>query len=53
LLIEQSKIVWSDLPVLIYRFGVDRPGSTTRLHNYFPTANGGAYWSIPFVWVEA
>jgi peptide/nickel transport system substrate-binding protein len=53
LLIEQSKIVWSDLPVLIYRFGVDRPGSTVRLHNYFPTANGGPYWSIPFVWVEA
>jgi peptide/nickel transport system substrate-binding protein len=53
LLIEQSKIVWSDLPVLIYRFGVDRPGSSVRLHNFFPTANGGAYWSIPFVWVEA
>ena len=30
LLIEQSKIVWNDLPVLIYRFGVERPGSRLR-----------------------
>ncbi len=53
LLIEQSNIVWNDLPVLIYRFGVERPGYTDRLHNYFPTGNGGPYWSLPFVWVEA
>jgi len=53
LLIEQSKIVWNDLPVLIYRFGVERPGSSVRLHNFFPTGNGGVYWSLPFVWVEA
>jgi peptide/nickel transport system substrate-binding protein len=53
LLIEQSKIVWNDLPVLIYRFGVERPGFSVRLHNFFPTGNGGVYWSLPFVWVEA
>ena len=53
LLIEQSQIVWNDLPVLIYRFGVERPGFSTRLHNFFPTGNGGVYWSLPFVWVEA
>src|SRR5215212_8345153 len=53
LLIEQSQIVWNDLPVLIYRFGVERPGFSVRLHNFFPTGNGGVYWSLPFVWVEA
>jgi peptide/nickel transport system substrate-binding protein len=53
LLIEQSNIVWNDLPVLIYRFGVERPGFTDRLHNFFPTGNGGVYWSIPFVWIDA
>ena len=51
LLIEQSNIVWNDLPVLIYRFGVNRPGYTERLRNYFPTGNGGPYWSLPYVWV--
>jgi peptide/nickel transport system substrate-binding protein len=53
LLIEQSNIVWNDLPVLIYRFGVERPGFTERLHNMFPTGNGGVYWSLPFIWVDA
>lgn len=53
LLIEQSNIVWNDLPVLIYRFGVERPGYSVRLHNFFPTGNGGVYWSLPFVWVDA
>ncbi len=53
LLIEQSNIVWNDLPVLIYRFGVERPGYTERLHNFFPTGTGGPYWSLPFVWIEA
>ena len=53
LLIEQSNIVWHDLPVLIYRFGVERPGFSARLHNFFPTGNGGVYWSLPFAWVEA
>jgi peptide/nickel transport system substrate-binding protein len=53
LLIEQSNIVWHDLPVLIYRFGVERPGSSVRMHNYFPSGNGGVYWSLPYVWVEA
>jgi len=52
LLIEQSKIVWNDLPVGIYRMGVERPGYSDRLHNFFPSGNGGVYWSIPFVWVE-
>jgi peptide/nickel transport system substrate-binding protein len=52
LLIEQSKLVWHDLPVLIFRFGVERPAYSTRLHNMFPTGNGGVYWSLPFVWVE-
>ena len=53
LLIQQSQIVWEDLPILIFRFGVERPGYTERLHNFFPTGNGGVYWSLPFVWVEA
>jgi len=53
LLIEQSNIIWNDLPVLIYRFAVERPSFSTRLHNFFPTGNGGVYWSLPFVWVEA
>jgi peptide/nickel transport system substrate-binding protein len=53
LLIEQSKIVWNELPILIYRFGVERPAHSTRLHNYFPTGNGGPYWSVPFLWIEA
>jgi peptide/nickel transport system substrate-binding protein len=51
LLIQQSQIVWEDLPVLIYRFGVERPGYTDRLRNFFPTGNGGVYWSLPFVWI--
>jgi peptide/nickel transport system substrate-binding protein len=50
LLIEQSKIVWEDQPVGIYRFAVDRTGYTSRLKNYFP--NGfGQYWSFPWVWI--
>ena len=53
LLIEQSNVVWNDLPILIYRFGVERPGYSVRLHNFFPTGNGGVYWSLPFVWIEA
>jgi peptide/nickel transport system substrate-binding protein len=51
LLIQQSQIVWEDLPVLIFRFGVERPGYTDRLRNFFPTGNGGVYWSLPFVWI--
>lgn len=53
LLIEQSNIVWNDLPVLIYRIGVERPGFSERLHNMFPTGNGGVYWSLPYIWVDA
>ena len=50
LLIEQSKIVWEDQPVGIFRFGTDRTGYATRIRNYFP--NGyGQYWSFPWVWV--
>ena len=51
LLIQQSQIVWDELPIGIFRFGVDRAGYSTRLHNFHP--NGyGEYWSLPFVWVE-
>jgi peptide/nickel transport system substrate-binding protein len=51
LLIEQSKIIWNDLPVLIYRIGVERPGYSDRLHNFFPNGMGGVYWSLPFTWI--
>ena len=51
LLIEQSNLVWNDLPVGMIRFGVGRTGYTTRLHNFYP--NGYAFlWSLPFVWIE-
>jgi peptide/nickel transport system substrate-binding protein len=50
LLIEQSKIVWEDQPVGIFRFGTDRTGFSSRVKNYFP--NGyGQYWSYPWVWI--
>lgn len=50
LLIEQSKIVWEDQPVGIFRFGTDRTGYASRIKNYFP--NGyGQYWSYPWVWI--
>ncbi len=52
LLIEQSQLLWEDLPILIYRFGVERPAYSERLHNFFPISNGGVYWSLPFVWIE-
>jgi peptide/nickel transport system substrate-binding protein len=52
LLIEQSQIVWNDLPVLIFRIGVERPGYSERLHNFFPNGMGGVYWSLPWVWIE-
>jgi len=51
LLIQQSQIVWRDLPILIYRFGVERPAFSDRLRNFFPSSNGGVYWSLPYVWV--
>ncbi len=51
LLIEQSNLVWNDLPVGMIRFGVGRTGYTTRLHNFYP--NGYAFlWSLPWVWLE-
>jgi peptide/nickel transport system substrate-binding protein len=51
LLIEQSQIIWNDLPVLIYRIGVERPGYSDRLHNFFPNGMGGVYWSLPYTWI--
>jgi ABC-type transport system substrate-binding protein len=51
LLIEQSKLIWTDQPVGVIRFGVARTGYSTRLHNFYP--NGyGFLWSLPYVWVE-
>lgn len=51
LLIQQSNLVWNDLPVGMIRFGVGRTGYTTRLHNFYP--NGYAFlWSLPWVWLE-
>jgi peptide/nickel transport system substrate-binding protein len=52
LLIEQSQIIWDDLPILIYRIGVERPGYSERLRNFFPNGMGGVYWSLPWVWLE-
>jgi peptide/nickel transport system substrate-binding protein len=51
LLIEQSNIIWTDLPVGPLRFGVGRTGYTNRLHNFYP--NGyGFLWSLAYVWIE-
>jgi peptide/nickel transport system substrate-binding protein len=51
LMVEQTNLVWADLPVGTLRFGVGRTGYTTRLHNFYP--NGfGFLWSLPYVWIE-
>ncbi len=50
--IEQSQIVWTDLPIGPIRFGVARTGYSTSIQNFFP--NGyGFLWSLPFVWVDS
>lgn len=50
LLVEQTNILWNDLPVGPIRFGVGRTGASTRLQNFYP--NGYGYlWSLPYVWV--
>ena len=51
LMVEQTNIVWNDLPVAPIRFGVGRTGSSTKVHNFYP--NGyGFLWSLPYVWIE-
>ncbi len=51
LMVEQTNLVWADLPVGTLRFGVGRTGHTTRLHNFYP--NGfGFLWSLPYVWID-
>jgi len=51
LLIQQSQIVWRDLPVGIFRFAVGRTAVNDRLQNYY--VNDYSFiWSFPFVWVQ-
>lgn len=51
LMVQQSNLVWDDLPVGMMRFGVGRTGYTNRLHNFYP--NGYAFlWSLPYVWLD-
>ena len=51
LMVEQTNIVWADLPVGPIRFGVGRTGYSTKIHNFYP--NGyGFLWSLPYVWIE-
>jgi ABC-type transport system substrate-binding protein len=52
LLIQQSQLIWEELPVGILRFGVARTGYSERLHNFYPNAYG-FLWSLPYVWVES
>ena len=52
MLIDASAIAWADLPVAIYRFGVDVAVNTERLHNYYPLDYAYTIWSMPFVWLE-
>jgi peptide/nickel transport system substrate-binding protein len=51
LLIQQSLIIWRDLPVGIFRFAVGRTAVNDRLQNYY--INDYSFiWSFPFVWVQ-
>jgi peptide/nickel transport system substrate-binding protein len=51
ILIQQSQIVWRDLPVGIFRFAVGRTAVNDRLQNYY--VNDYSFiWSFPFVWVQ-
>lgn len=51
LMIEQTNIVWSDLPIAPIRFGVGRTGYSNRIHNFYP--NGyGFLWSLPYIWLD-
>ena len=52
LLIQQTELIWTDLPVSPIRFGVARTGYNARLHNFYPNSYG-FLWSLPYVWVEA
>jgi len=52
LLIQQTNIVWQDLPLGVLAFFDDTTGYATRLHNIFPTGWGGPLWSLPWVWVD-
>ncbi|MGI8476044.1 MAG: ABC transporter substrate-binding protein [Thermomicrobiales bacterium] len=51
LLVQQSQIIWGDLPIGPIRFGVARTGYNSRIHNFHP--NGyGLLWSLPYLWVD-
>jgi peptide/nickel transport system substrate-binding protein len=51
LLIQQSLIVWRDLPVGIFRFAVGRTAVNERVQNYY--VNDYSFiWSFPFVWIQ-
>jgi peptide/nickel transport system substrate-binding protein len=50
ILIQQGQIVWEELPVGIFRFGVGRTGVNLRIKNYY--ANDYSFvWSLPFVFI--
>lgn len=51
LMVEQTNIVWNDLPIAPIRFGVGRTGYSNRIHNFYP--NGyGLLWSLPYIWLD-
>jgi peptide/nickel transport system substrate-binding protein len=52
LIVEQSKIVWDELPVGILAFDKGSIGHDDRLHNIFPNAFQGLFWSAPFWYLE-
>ena len=53
ILIEAANIVNDDLPLNIMTFRRDRTAYNVRMHNFFPNALAGIFWSLPYVWVEA
>ena len=52
LIVEQSQIVWDELPVGIVGFGGGNVGHTKRLHNFYPNTFGGLMWSAAFWYLE-
>jgi peptide/nickel transport system substrate-binding protein len=51
MLIEQSNIVWQDLPLGLLAYFDNHVGYNTRLRNLYPTGWGESLWSLPWVWV--
>lgn len=52
LIVEQSRIVWDELPVGVLAFFEQTAGHTERLGNIVPNGFGGLMWSAPYWYLE-